>query len=160
MGFGKRRVWKKAIFLAGIILFLLIMVLSFWFDRQQETMILSLEAQDNCELEKRSCRVMLNQHQWVELAINDQALVLMKSLTARVNLGGLEADLIEMKVTGLNMDMGSNVFQFKAQDQMYKTTFILPICSRKDMHWQAQVRIKHGDAWLEINYYFSTQAAG
>ncbi len=63
-----------------------------------------------------------------------------------------------LDITGINMAMGLNRVLLLQQERplTWRGETILPLCTQRQMQWQAQVVLKGGGNIYHLNYPFST----
>jgi len=92
----------------------------------------------------------------VVFAITPADIPLMRPLTMRVEVEDLPVSGVVVEVRGLNMDMGLNRTRLQQLESgVWTGETILPICSQREMKWEAAVRLD-ADSRSEIPFLFRT----
>lgn len=160
MSSDKRSVTQGALRRGALVLGLLVLAaLGYlgarsWQAGGQEFARLQLAA--DCDLRAGPCRYARGGGV-IAFAIEPRTIPLMQPLRLEVATEGLDADEVLVEIRGLNMDMGLNRTRLqRAADGWWRGETILPICSQRQMHWEAAVRLT-GRERLEIPFPFSTE---
>jgi hypothetical protein len=87
-----------------------------------------------------------------------QAVPLMRPLQLAVEAVGLDLRAVAVEIRGLNMDMGLNRTLLKqSQTGRWSGETILPLCSQRQMQWEAAVRLDAEQGRFEVPFLFDTK---
>ena len=93
-----------------------------------------------CDLHSGPCTSAIPGGGRIRLSIAPHPIPLLRPLHIAVTLEGLDARSVEVDFTGVDMNMGYNRQQLKAQsDGQYTGAATLPVCITGRMAWQASV---------------------
>ena len=109
----------------------------------------------DCDLRRGPCSQVIGEGR-VSFSIEPKEIPLMQTLRLRVRVEGRAAQAVEVDIRGLNMDMGLNRTRLQTSDgSIWEGETILPVCSQRQMKWEAAVRLE-ADRALEIPFRFFT----
>jgi hypothetical protein len=110
---------------------------------------------DDCDLRAGPCVHRVNSGR-VSLSITPSSIPLMQTLTLEVTTTQLEASAVVVDIRGLNMDMGLNRTALSlSEDGVWQGETILPICSQRQMEWEAAIQLTAGSR-VEVPFPFVT----
>jgi hypothetical protein len=114
-----------------------------------------VDAADACELRAGACRRAVGPAA-VTLSVAPADIPLMKPLRLTVAIEGLTVRGVLVEVRGLNMDMGLNRTRLEqTTDGRWEGETILPVCSQRQMEWEAAVRLD-ADRRIDVPFAFRT----
>lgn len=91
----------------------------------------SIALEDTCQLSSKVCTKGN-----VNITLEKDTLTPLESSSITVNWPNSDAENIIISLQGLDMAMGSPVFQLhKTENQTYKGEILLPICTKNTMIW-------------------------
>lgn len=93
-----------------------------------------------CDLHAGPCSSEIPGGGRIELSIEPRPIPLLRPLRLVVKTQGLDARLVEVDFTGVDMNMGFNRPKLKQEgDQQFSGETVLPVCITGHMAWQAAV---------------------
>jgi hypothetical protein len=96
-----------------------------------------------CDLRTAPCTSVFPSGGKVSFQINPKTIPLLVPLSLKVETKDLEVSSVYVDFVGLNMDMGFNRSILKSKNhRKYEGEFIIPICMKSRMEWEARVRLK------------------
>ncbi len=108
-----------------------------------------------CDLRAGPCVSALPDGTKISLAITPDDIPLVKPLTLKVTIDGVEAKNVEVDFIGLGMDMGFNRPKLKVNGSGdFDGTGMLPVCIRNAMEWEAKVLVTTDDGIIAAPYRF------
>ena len=110
-----------------------------------------------CNLQIQACKVMLPSGGEIELNMGTRPIPLVKPFGIQVKANGLTPARVEVDFAGVDMNMGLNRPELKAQGEgsfVGETT--LPVCITGQMDWQATVLVETGKERIAIPFRFAT----
>jgi len=114
-------------------------------------------AAEGCDLRAGPCRQTVAGGA-VVFSIMPQAVPLMRPLQLAVEAVGLDLRAVAVEIRGLNMDMGLNRTLLKqSQTGRWSGETILPLCSQRQMQWEAAVRLDAEQGRFEVPFLFDTK---
>lgn len=81
----------------------------------------------------------------------------MEPLTATLSYSGGEMMANALILTGINMEMGHNQFNFRKTADGYTAMLIIPVCTLARMEWQALVQLTIEGGQLAIPFRFAVE---
>jgi hypothetical protein len=81
----------------------------------------------------------------------------MEPLTATLSYSGEEMMADALVLTGINMEMGHNQFNFRKTDDGYTAMVMIPVCTLSRMEWQALVRLTIEGERLAVPFRFAVE---
>ncbi|MGD8957739.1 MAG: hypothetical protein PVJ03_10405 [Chromatiaceae bacterium] len=115
-----------------------------------------VEPEGACDLRTGPCVQPVNGGT-VTLAIQPADIPLMQPLRLRVVAEGLTEHAVQVEIRGLNMDMGLNRTSLtRTPGGSWEGETILPICSQRQMSWEAAVRLDADGQAFEVPFPFRT----
>ncbi|MBZ0105329.1 MAG: hypothetical protein K8H84_06825 [Sulfuricella denitrificans] len=95
-----------------------------------------------CNLNAGPCSSNIPGGGRIELAIEPRPIPLLRPIRLVVRTQGLDARLVEVDFTGMDMNMGFNRPQLKQEgDNRFTGETVLPVCITGGMAWQAAVMV-------------------
>ena len=96
-----------------------------------------------CDLHVDICKATLENSQDVLFEITPKHIPLMKPLTFKATIEGLNQDELPMKIYATNMNMGIHYFTLKKKDEKtFEARSVLPTCVVGNMIWRAEITIE------------------
>lgn len=109
-----------------------------------------------CNLQVQACKVTLPGGGEIELNLGGQPVPLVKPFAFEVRAKDLAPSRIEVDFAGIDMNMGLNRPELKAQGGRFTGETTLPVCITGLMDWQATVLVETGKERIAIPYRFAT----
>lgn len=110
--------------------------------RPQPATTVSAALDAACNLHAGPCSSNIPGGGRVELAIEPRPIPLLRPLRLVARVEGLDARMVEIDFTGVDMNMGYNRPQLKREnDNQFTGQATLPVCITGRMEWQAAVRV-------------------
>lgn len=123
---------------------------------QDEGAVTQWQMVTDCDLHTASCTAK-NGDQSVSLTINPHPIPIARPLGIEVNINNLQADKIELDISGLNMYMGFNRVPLKSTKPNYWIgTSMLAFCTTEKMEWQVTLILHHQDKQTQIPFSLIT----
>jgi hypothetical protein len=113
----------------------------------------------DCDLHHQACLSKQGDAQAI-LSITPHPIPIAKPLDIEVELQGLEAEKVELDISGLNMYMGYNrvTLESQADSGHYKGRSMLAFCTNEVMLWQVSLLVHRKDGEvLQIPYQLETR---
>jgi len=111
----------------------------------------------NCDLHKGPCTTLLANNRSITFSILPHNIPLLKPLKLQVQINNIRAELVQVEITGINLDMGRFRTPLKEVElSLYQGISALPVCSKKIMQWQAMVSIKTEQKVISVPFLFET----
>lgn len=110
-----------------------------------------------CDLAAAACTTTLPDGGEVTLSITPRPIPLMETLQVSTQTRNTPWRVVQLDITGLNMEMGLNRTKLVAQQK--NSTLgetVLPVCSQRRMHWQAELLMQNGDKKYRLAHQFFT----
>jgi len=124
-----------------------------WQSSQEAYSRLGISA--DCDLHAGPCRHHLAGGS-VTFSISPREIPLMKPLKLLVATEGLAVHGVVVEIRGLNMEMGLNRTPLTRTDEgHWEGETILPICSQRQMEWEAAVQL-NAEGRFEVPFSFHT----
>jgi hypothetical protein len=119
-----------------------------------------LAVDPTCNLRAGPCKASLANGAELSFSIEPKTLPMLKPLTLRVQLKGLDAERVEVDFSGVDMFMGYNrVSLTPSGDGVYQGEGRLPVCVYDAMEWEAQVLLHTDEGLLSVPHRFITVKA-
>lgn len=115
---------------------------------------------ETCNLHQETCTSELKGHS-VSLKISPHPIPIARPLGIEVSLDNIEAEKVELDISGMNMYMGYNRVPLTATKQPghYIGTSMLAFCTNKKMEWQITLMIHQKDgSQIQIPYRLDTMS--
>ncbi|MFA7317787.1 MAG: hypothetical protein WC029_09555 [Sulfuricella sp.] len=110
-----------------------------------------------CDLQAGPCSSDIPGGGRIELAIEPRPIPLLRPLRLVVKTQGLYARLVEVDLTGLDMNMGYNRPQLKQEgEHQFTGETVLPVCITGGMAWQAAVVVTTPELKAVAPFRFTT----
>lgn len=110
-----------------------------------------------CDLQAGPCSSAIPGGGRIKLSIAPHPIPLLRPLNLTVTVEGLDARMVEVDFVGVDMNMGYNRHQLKAQsDGQYSGEATLPVCITGRMAWQASVIVTTGKTKAVAPFRFIT----
>lgn len=149
---------EKARRVFTLVVFVLIAIIAFYGARYWQagqSGYMRVQGPADCDLSSGSCQQSLAGGK-VTFSIAPGEIPLMKPLTLAVVVEGLATAGVVVEIRGLNMEMGLNRTALTAAgDGHWQGETILPICSQRQMKWEAAVQLDAGERY-EVPFSFHT----
>jgi len=111
----------------------------------------------DCDLHKQACQSSQNQST-VTLNLQPKPIPIAKSFQVEVELAGLQADKLELDISGINMYMGYNRITLQHQgDGKYTGQSMLAFCTNEVMQWQLTLLAHQPNQVIQIPFQLETQ---
>lgn len=116
-----------------------------------------LEVPADCDLAQAGCEVSLPDGGSVSLAILPRPIPLIEPLTLQVEVRGSAMRPVHLDITGINMQMGLNRTPLvRVESGVWGGETLLPVCSQRKMHWQADLVLADGSGRYRLRSAFFT----
>lgn len=116
----------------------------------------TLQPDPGCDLNRQRCAVSLPGGGRVELSSKVQPIPMVKPFQVMVVTSGIEPARVEVDFTGIDMNMGLNRPELRAEGEgRYTAEVTLPVCITGNMDWQATLLIETASQRIAIPYRFS-----
>lgn len=115
---------------------------------------------ETCNLHQETCTSELEGRS-VSLKISPHPIPIARPLGIEVSLDNIEAEKVELDISGMNMYMGYNRVPLTATKQPghYIATSMLAFCTNKKMEWQITLMIHQKDgSQIQIPYRLDTMS--
>ena len=115
---------------------------------------------ETCNLHQETCTSELEGRS-VSLKISPHPIPIARPLGIEVSLDNIEAEKVELDISGMNMYMGYNRVPLTATKQPghYIGTSMLAFCTNKKMEWQITLMIHQKDgSQIQIPYRLDTMS--
>ena len=123
------------------------------FPKAAVTLMLDAE----CDLRAGPCSSPLPEGGNITLSIKPRSIPVIKPLTLEVDVQGLNAESVEVDLTGLDMYMGFNRVKLKETGKgRFNGEGRIPVCVRDAMRWEAKVMVKTSRELYIAPYRFIT----
>ncbi len=112
----------------------------------------------DCDLHAGSCSRELPGGGSLSFSITPADVPLMKPLMLKVQLQTVSVEHVGVDIVGINMQMGLNRTRLKSTGNGYwQGETILPVCSQKNMLWEAGVQLGSGADAITVPFRFDTR---
>ncbi|WP_029933713.1 hypothetical protein [Thiomicrospira pelophila] len=105
---------------------------------------------EDCDLHQQTCQAQQG-NSIASLSIQPQPIPLAKPFQIEVQLNNLEAQTLELDISGINMYMGYNRVTLKAdpaQPGRFTGSSMLAFCTNEMMEWQISLLLQQADGTL------------
>ncbi|MEA3405868.1 MAG: hypothetical protein U9R28_09050 [Pseudomonadota bacterium] len=111
----------------------------------------------NCDLHQQACESKMGEARAV-LKISPHPIPIAKPLGIELDLHNLQAEKVELDISGVNMYMGYNrVNLMSTKPGHYVGTSMLAFCTNLKMEWQITLLVHLADGkQIQIPYYLET----
>jgi hypothetical protein len=117
----------------------------------------SAELNASCDLHAGPCTSILPGGGRIELSIEPRPIPLLRPLSLVVRVEGLDARMVEIDFTGVDMNMGYNRPELKRENgNRFTGQATLPVCITGRMEWQAMVLVTTNDIKAAAPFRFVT----
>lgn len=152
---GVEKNWRVGLVVSGV---LLMTAAGYFAARYWQSLQLPytrLASVAGCDLHAGPCRRPLAGGT-LTFAITPREIPLMQPLRLMVEAADPAVRAVAVEIRGLNMDMGLNrTALVQVAPGRWEGETILPVCSRREMSWEAAVRLE-ADERLEVPFAFRT----
>jgi hypothetical protein len=114
---------------------------------------------EDCDLHQQTC-VSRNENQSVSLKISPHPVPIARPLGIELQLENIQADEVELDISGINMYMGYNRVELTPAKEpgRYIGTSMLAFCTNETMQWQITLMIHKADgSQIQIPYRLETR---
>lgn len=124
----------------------------------KNNLLLRVEADRSCDLQKNACSLKIPDGGVVTLSMEPRPIPLVQELNIKVQTLSINAEKIAIKFNGTDMNMGPNNVTLMAQENgIFTGTGMLPVCIRNSMEWQAEVYVQTEDGIIIAPFIFETR---
>lgn len=111
----------------------------------------------DCDLSAQPCHAVLPDGGRLTLSIAPRPIPLMQPLAVEIRVENSQLQPTSLDITGLNMEMGLNRTELSGSgDGRWSGETLLPICSQRQMHWQASLSLRDASQQYRLVYAFFT----
>ncbi|MCU7834354.1 MAG: hypothetical protein KZQ83_03790 [gamma proteobacterium symbiont of Taylorina sp.] len=140
-----------------IIMIIIIFIKKYYLSHTDDSSIEIAAIDKNCNLHKDSCTTLLSNNRSITFSILPRNIPLLKPLKVQVQIHNINAQAIQIEITGINLDMGRFRTRLKdIGDSLFQGMSSLPVCSKKIMKWQAMVSVKTEQNIISAPFHFET----
>lgn len=116
---------------------------------------------NSCELHLNECTSQLQDNGSVTFKISPNPIPILKPLLLGLVVKNLQVENVTVNFIGLNMDMGYNVAKLielsrDNGDIQFGGEFIIPICIKDKMQWEARVYLDSDQGKIMVPFRFTT----
>lgn len=145
---------KHPVFLVGLVSLVLLSACQNKSDTQSWPLV------EDCDLHQQTCQSQQGESR-ASLSIQPQPIPLAKPFQIEVQLDNLDAQTLELDISGINMYMGYNRVSLTAnpdQPGHYTGTSMLAFCTNEVMEWQISLLLQQADgSRLQIPFKLVTR---
>jgi hypothetical protein len=118
----------------------------------------TLQPEPGCDLHRSPCYAVGAEVGRVSLSITPQPVPVLDELQLEVRLQGVEAETVEIRFTGVDVDMGLLRYPLSAVGEgVFRGPGWLSVCSQRRMTWQALVWIEGPQGVIRVPFYFDAE---
>ncbi|MGV6827296.1 MAG: hypothetical protein ACWA5Q_09980 [bacterium] len=118
------------------------------------------EPEPDCNLRQSPCTAKFPSGGQVSLSIEPRSIPLVTPLDIRVELQGVDANLVQVDFQGVDMNMGFNRVNLEnTAANAFSGKSNLPVCVRDKMTWEAQVMIHTKSGLMIAPFQFETYSS-
>lgn len=113
-----------------------------------------------CDLGQGPCRHALPDGGVLRISFRPRPVPLMQPVEVLLSIEGSRATPRRLDITGLNMRMAPNRVGFESVGRgAWRGETIFPVCSQRQMHWQAALTLQHEQAevWLVRDHFYTVR---
>lgn len=148
--------------IAGVLFLALIAVVIYKFQPLLHPELAAVAPIDtSCDLRAGPCVGRFPDGTEISFSIEPKTIPLVEKLRLSAMVNGVPAQSAEVDFIGLNMEMGFNRSQLKADgDGKFSGSGILPVCVRTHMEWEARVMVQTDQGIIAAPFRFDTYRSG
>lgn len=125
---------------------------------KKNTILVRVEPDKSCDLQKEACRLKLPDGGEITLDIEPRPIPLVKIFKIIVKTSNINAEAVSVDFKGTTMNMGPNNVKLEAQQaEIYAGQGMLPVCIRNSMEWQADVYVQTKEGIFVAPFIFVTR---
>jgi hypothetical protein len=148
--------------MAGLLFLVLVAVVIYKFQPLLHPELSAVAPLDpDCDLRAGPCIGKFPDGTEISFTIEPRTIPLVQKLKLKATVKGVSAQDAQVDFIGLNMEMGFNRSQLKAEgDGVFNGSGVLPVCVRTHMEWEARVMVWTDQGIIAAPFRFDTVRSG